>query len=57
MEDVPPTPGRYRWVLVLDAPGLTDRHELGTITVFPDEQAARADAGKNTATMPLPSPI
>ena len=49
VEDVPPTPGRYRWVLVLDAPGLTDRHELGNITVFPDEQAARADTGKNTA--------
>ena len=46
VEDVPPAPGRYRWALVLDAPGLSDRHDLGTITVFPDEQAARADAEK-----------
>ena len=34
-------PGRYRWALVLEAPGLSDRHDLGTITVFADEQAAR----------------
>jgi cobalt-zinc-cadmium efflux system membrane fusion protein len=47
VEDVPPAPGRYRWALVLDAPGLTDRHDLGTITVFPDVQAARADAEKH----------
>jgi len=44
VEDVPPVPGRYRWALVLDAPGLADRHDLGTITVFADVQAARADA-------------
>ena len=48
VEDVPPAPGRYRWALVLDAPGLSDRHDLGTITVFPDVQAARADAEKHT---------
>jgi cobalt-zinc-cadmium efflux system membrane fusion protein len=48
VEDVPPAPGRYRWALVLDAPGLADRHDLGTITVFPDVQAARADAEKHT---------
>jgi hypothetical protein len=47
VEDVPPAPGRYRWTLVLDAPGLSDRHDLGTITVFPDVQAARADAEKH----------
>jgi cobalt-zinc-cadmium efflux system membrane fusion protein len=49
VEDVPPSPGRYRWALVLDAPGLSDRHDLGTITVFPDVQAARADAEKHPA--------
>ena len=47
VEDVPPAPGRYRWALVLDAPGLSDRHDLGTITVFPDVQTARADAEKH----------
>lgn len=44
VEDVPPAPGRYRWSLVLEAPGLTDRHDLGTITVYPNETAARASA-------------
>jgi membrane fusion protein, heavy metal efflux system len=48
VEDVPPAPGRYRWALVLEAPGLTDRHDLGTITVFPDVAAARAVAEKST---------
>ena len=32
-----PAAGRYRWTLIVDAPGLSDRHELGTVTVFPDE--------------------
>ena len=44
VEDVPPPPGRYRWALLLDGPGLSDRHDLGTITVFADEAAARAHA-------------
>jgi RND family efflux transporter MFP subunit len=47
VEDVPPAPGRYRWALVLEAPGLTDRHDLGTITVFPDAESARADAAQH----------
>jgi cobalt-zinc-cadmium efflux system membrane fusion protein len=42
----PPAAGTYRWALVIDAPGLSDRHDLGTVTVFPDEAAARAYAGK-----------
>ena len=46
VEEAPPPPGRYRWALVLEAPDLSDRHELGTITVFADEQAARAEAQK-----------
>ena len=41
-----PTAGRYRWALVLEAPGLTDRHDLGTVTVFADESTALADAAK-----------
>jgi RND family efflux transporter MFP subunit len=42
---VPPV-GRYRWALIVDAPGLSDRHEIGLVTVFPDEAAARADAAQ-----------
>lgn len=39
-----PAAGRYRWSLIVDAPGLTDRHDLGSTTVFPDESSATADA-------------
>jgi RND family efflux transporter MFP subunit len=45
VEEAAPAAGRYRWALLLNSPGLADRHDLGTITVFPDEQAALADAG------------
>ena len=47
VEGAPPAAGQYRWALVLEAPGLTDRHDLGEITVFADEQAANADAAKH----------
>ena len=40
---VPPA-GRYRWALRVDAPGLTDRHELGVAVVYPDEAVANASA-------------
>jgi cobalt-zinc-cadmium efflux system membrane fusion protein len=49
VEGAAPPAGRYRWALVLDAPGLTDRHDLGTVTVFADEKAALADAAKQPA--------
>jgi len=49
VEDVLPAPGRYRWALVLDGPGLSDRHDLGVATVYPDETAARAAAGQQPA--------
>ena len=39
-----PAPGRYTWALLVDAPGVTDRHDLGDVTVFADEKAAVADA-------------
>ena len=39
-----PPPGRYRWTLIVDAPGLADRHDLGVATVFADEKTAIADA-------------
>src|SRR5215212_12215503 len=34
-----PAAGRYKWALLVNAPGLTDRHDLGTTTVFPNQQA------------------
>jgi membrane fusion protein, heavy metal efflux system len=52
VEDKAPAAGRYRWSLVLDAPGLSDRHDLGTVTVFADEQSARADAESHPAEDP-----
>lgn len=49
MEGAPPTAGRYRWALVLNAPGLSDRHDLGQVQVFADEEAANADASTRPA--------
>ncbi len=46
VEGVPPSPGRYRWALVVDAPDLADRHELGVVTVFADEHEANGDAAR-----------
>jgi membrane fusion protein, heavy metal efflux system len=42
VEEVPPAPGRYRWALMVEGPEVSDRHDLGLITVFPDEASARA---------------
>jgi RND family efflux transporter MFP subunit len=42
-----PPAGRYRWALIVDAPDLSDRHDLGVTTVFADEAAAVADAEKS----------
>src|SRR5215217_1376901 len=47
-----PPPGRYRWALLVNAPGLTDRHDLGVATVFPKEADAVADAEKRPAEDP-----
>jgi membrane fusion protein, heavy metal efflux system len=44
IEGVPPAPGKYRWVLVIDAPNLNDRHDLGEVTVFTDDTAVKAAA-------------
>src|SRR5215213_5070490 len=46
VEGVAPKPGRYRWVLDVDAPGLTDKHDLGLVTVYADEKTAFAEADK-----------
>ena len=42
-----PPAGRYRWALIVDAPGLADRHDLGTVTVFRDQQSGVADAERH----------
>jgi membrane fusion protein, heavy metal efflux system len=42
----PPGPGRYRWALIVDAPTISDRHDLGAVTVFGDRQAAEQAADK-----------
>jgi RND family efflux transporter MFP subunit len=44
IEGTPPAAGKYRWALVVDAPNLTDRHDLGVVTVFPNSAAAHAAA-------------
>jgi membrane fusion protein, heavy metal efflux system len=41
-----PGAGRYRWALLVAAPGLSDRHDLGTSVIFGDEASAIADAEK-----------
>lgn len=46
VEGVMPAAGRYRWALLVTAPGLTDRHDLGVATVFGDNASAVAVAGK-----------
>ena len=52
VEGVPPAPGTYRWALLVDAPGLKDRHDLGTVTIFAGEAAALAAAEKRQADDP-----
>jgi RND family efflux transporter MFP subunit len=46
IEVTPPAAGTYRWAILVEAPDLSDRHDLGTITVFADEAAANAAAEK-----------
>ena len=52
VEGVPPAAGRYHWVLKVEAPGLSDRHDLGVVTVFADQAAANADAEKHQSDDP-----
>jgi cobalt-zinc-cadmium efflux system membrane fusion protein len=47
VEAASPPAGRYTWALVVDAPGLMDRHDLGAVTVFGDQAAAVADAERH----------
>jgi membrane fusion protein, heavy metal efflux system len=46
VEGTAPPAGRYRWTLLVDAPDLADRHDLGMVTVFADDAGAEADFGK-----------
>ena len=47
VEGASPPAGRYRWALIVDAPGLADRHDLGAVAVFGDHAAAVEDAERN----------
>jgi len=49
VEGASPPPGRYQWALVVEAPDLSDRHDLGEVTVFADEASAVADAEQHAA--------
>lgn len=44
VEGTMPPAGKYRWALLVAAPGLSDRHDLGVTTVFGDAATATADA-------------
>lgn len=44
-----PAAGRYKWALVIEAPGLMDRHDLGVATVYANEAAAVAEAEKQSS--------
>ena len=46
VEGAPPAAGKYRWALKVDAPELSDRHDLGDVTVYADQATARAAAEK-----------
>jgi RND family efflux transporter MFP subunit len=46
VEDAPPGPGKYRWALILESPSLSDRHDLGEITIFANRAAAAAEAAQ-----------
>jgi len=52
VDGTPPQAGRYKWALLVEAPGLSDRHELGDVTVFADEASANADAARRPADDP-----
>jgi membrane fusion protein, heavy metal efflux system len=52
VEGTMPPAGRYQWALLVEAPDLKDRHELGTIGVFADEASAEADFGSRPADDP-----
>jgi RND family efflux transporter MFP subunit len=48
VDGTPPAAGRYTWALFVDAPGLSDRHDLGSVIVYGDEKTATAEAEKQS---------
>ncbi|OFW17069.1 MAG: hypothetical protein A3H29_07920 [Acidobacteria bacterium RIFCSPLOWO2_02_FULL_67_21] len=46
VEGAAPAAGRYRWSLAVEAPDLSDRHDLGTVTVHAAQEQAVAAAGQ-----------
>jgi cobalt-zinc-cadmium efflux system membrane fusion protein len=52
IDGTPPAAGRYRWTLAIEAPGLSDRHDLGSVTVFANEATATAEIEKRPADDP-----
>lgn len=46
VEGTLPAAGKYRWALIVDAPDLADRHELGVAEIFADAAKANAEADK-----------
>lgn len=47
-----PAAGEYRWRLAIETSALSDVHELGTMTVYPDGQAALAATAEDHAGAP-----
>jgi RND family efflux transporter MFP subunit len=52
VEGSAPPAGRYQWALIVEAPDLSDRHELGAVTVFGDRAGAVADAEQHSTEDP-----
>jgi RND family efflux transporter MFP subunit len=52
VEGALPSPGRYEWALSLEGTDVSDRHDLGDVTVFADASAANADAERQSADDP-----
>jgi len=52
VDGAPPAAGPYRWALVIEAPGLSDRHDLGSVRVFADEAHAKTEVDKRPADDP-----
>lgn len=52
VEGTPPPAGTYAWALIVEAPGLADRHDLGNVTVFADDKTAVAEFERKPADDP-----
>src|SRR6185295_15322173 len=52
VEGTLPAAGKYTWALLVDAPGLSDRHDLGSVAVFGDAKTATTEAEKQPADDP-----